>query len=128
MKVIQFEIYTGDVNLTNEAQKIPQINFKAHLILFFFTGTLWTPFFNLICFLKLNHLANLTKGNGHKNSAIIHFLIMTTFIGAPFALYRRFQLLHDFIEIQDLKGSSKDDSNNYQQNCLLPGKFIGFVI
>ncbi|NHJ47076.1 MAG: hypothetical protein FK733_04740 [Asgard group archaeon] len=110
-------------------QKNPQINFKLHLILFFVTGSLWTLFYNLICFLKLNQLAKLTtKKNGPKNSAIAQFLIMSTILGAPFAFYRRFQLLHDYIEVQDLKETKSSDSDEYIRNCLLPGQFIGFAI
>jgi hypothetical protein len=110
-------------------KNIPQINFRIHLILFFVTGSLWSPFYNLICFLRLNQLAKLSpKNNGPKNSAIVHFLIMATFIGSPFSLFRRFQLLHDFIKYLDLKETKSEESDDYMQNCLIPGQFIGFVI
>ncbi|TET28018.1 MAG: hypothetical protein E3J70_10705 [Candidatus Heimdallarchaeota archaeon] len=66
----------------------PTINFKLHLILFFVTGTLWAPFYNLLCFLSLNKLAKMPLPEGvpsPKISAVGNFLLALSFVGAQFA-------------------------------------------
>ncbi len=118
---------------------IPAINFKMHLILFFVTGTLWAPFYNLICFLSLNKLAKLSLPEGvpsPKNSAVGNFLLALSFVGAPFAFFRRFQLLNSYISEMNshLKPIPKTEDENGKEiiqerlNCLKPGKFVGFAI
>jgi len=124
--------------LNKNNSTISTIDFKIHLILFFVTGTLWAPFYNLICFLRLNQLAKLPLPNGvpsPKNSAIGNFLVALSFIGAPFAFFRRFQLLNSYITAMDphLKPLPKTEDKEGKEitqkrvNCLLPGKFVGFA-
>lgn len=121
--------------MTVESEK-QSINFMLHLILFFITASLWAPFYNLLCFLKLNKLAELSskeKASITKNSAIANFLLALSFIGLPFALYRRFHLLHDYIETSGIilptkKKTSKSDDNKIKVNCISPRKYIGFAI
>ncbi|MBK5114333.1 MAG: hypothetical protein KGD59_15375 [Candidatus Heimdallarchaeota archaeon] len=118
---------------------IPTIDFKLHLILFFVTGTLWAPFYNLLCFLSLNKLAKLSLPEGvpsPKNSAVGNFLLALSFVGAPFAFFRRFQLLNSYITAMNShlkplpKTKDKDgkEINQERLNCLKPGKFVGFAI
>jgi len=118
---------------------IPAINFKLHLILFLVTGTLWAPFYNLLCFLSLNKLAKLPLPEGvppPKNSAVSNFLLALSFVGAPFAFFRRFQLLNSYIaemnsHLIPLPKTKDEDGKEIIQerlNCLKPGNYVGFVI
>lgn len=118
---------------------IPTINFKLHLILFFVTGTLWAPFYNLLCFLSLNKLAKLSLPEGvpsPKNSAVGNFLLTLSFVGAPFAFFKRFQLLNSYISemnshLKPLPKIKDEEGNEVSQerlNSLKPGKFVGFAI
>ena len=118
---------------------ISAINFKIHLILFFVTGTLWAPIYNLICFLRLNQLAKLSLPEdvpSPKNSAIGNFLLTLTFVGAPFAFFRRFQLLNSYVtamnpHLKQLPLTKDEEGKEIKQerlNCLKPGKFVGFSI
>ncbi|MCK5045289.1 MAG: hypothetical protein KAS22_01840 [Candidatus Heimdallarchaeota archaeon] len=118
---------------------IQPINFKIHLILFFVTGTLWAPFYNLICFMRLNQLAKLPLPEGvpsPKNSAVGNFLVALSFVGAPFAFFRRFQLLNSYVTVMDphlkklpkTKDKEGKEVDQERLNCLEPLKFIGFAI
>ena len=89
----------GKLNV-NDNQTIPTINFRLHLILFFITGSLWIPFYNLICFIKMNTLAKMAKQKGVKleqNITIGLFILAATVVGAPIVFYRRFQLLQNHL-------------------------------
>lgn len=123
--------------MSEKSQEISSINFKLHLILFFFTASLWAPIYNLICLLRLNKLAELPlpeKVSSPKNSAIANFLIALTFVGLPFAIFQRFQLLHNYVRTtESLSLSKKKISESSEDedkiiNCLSPGKYIGFAI
>jgi hypothetical protein len=95
------------------------------LILFFVTGTIWTPFYNLICFLKLKQLATQINKPKLNNSPILNFLLCLTIIGIPFVLYNRYKKLHSYILSQDTKTKQVDDETI---NCSPPINFIMFVI
>jgi hypothetical protein len=127
----------GDIELTEKSQDAQKINFKLHLILFFITASLWAPIYNLICFLKLNELAKFPfpeDVSSPKNSAIANFFLALTYIGLPFAIFRRFQLLNNYIKTTEYhlptKKKTSESSENEDQitNCLAPGKFVGFAI
>ncbi|NHK32413.1 MAG: hypothetical protein FK730_13750 [Asgard group archaeon] len=123
--------------MTEESQNIQRINFKLHLILFFITASLWAPIYNLICFLKLNELARFPLPedvSSPKNSAIANFLLALTYIGLPFAIFRRFQLLNNYIKTTEYhlpakkKTTTTNENDDQITNCLAPGKFLGFAI
>ena len=125
--------------LSEKKDSLPIINFKMHLIIFFVSITIWTPFYNLLCFIGLNKIATKfspEKVISPKNSAIGNFLLTASIIGAPFAFYRRFQLLKNYIDtvyphldpprkVQNDKGEEVEIE---RPNCLEPMKFVGFVI
>ncbi len=125
--------------LNKNKDSLPIINFKLHLILFLVTISLWTPFYNLLCFLGLNKIANKFVPEGvisPKNSAIGNFLIAATIIGSPFAFYHRFQLLKNYIEtvnshLNPLPKTKDENGKEVKQEkptCLEPKKFIGLAI
>ncbi len=125
--------------MNKDKTAIPTIDFKIHLILFFITGSLWAPFYNLICFLRLNQLAKLPLPDGvpsPKNSAIGNFLLALSFAGAPFAFFRRFQLLNNYITAMNPhlkplpKTTNKEGKEVLQEriNCMVPGKFVAFAV
>ncbi|MHA1306301.1 MAG: hypothetical protein ACTSQN_03295 [Candidatus Heimdallarchaeota archaeon] len=115
------------------------MNFKLQLILFFVTGTLWEPFYNLLCFLGLNKLSFFPRPEGvpsTKTSAIGQFFLVLSIVGAPFAFFRRYQLLHYYIKAMEphLEPLPKEKNEAGVEvpakrlNCLEPMKFVGFAI
>ena len=115
------------------------MNFKLQLILFFVTGTLWEPFYNLLCFMGLNKLSFFPRPEGvpsTKTSAIGQFFLVCSIVGAPFAFFRRYQLLHYYIKsmephLEKLPKVINDDGVEVpaeRLNCIEPMKFVGFAV
>ena len=116
-----------------------QLNYKLNLILFFVTGTLWEPFYNLLCFIGLNKLSYFPRPEGvpsTKTSAIGQFFLVLSIVGAPFAYFRRYQLLHYYIKAMephlDPLPKVKNDAGvkvpAERPNCIEPMKFVWFAI
>ncbi len=87
----------------------------------------------------MNQLTKLPTPEGvpsPKNSVIGNFLVALSFVGAPYAFFRRFQLLNSYVTAMDphlkqpTKTKDKEGNEVTQErlNCLLPGKFVGFSI
>ncbi|MHA1187880.1 MAG: hypothetical protein ACTSXA_13215 [Candidatus Heimdallarchaeota archaeon] len=115
------------------------MNFKLQLILFFVTGTLWEPFYNLLCFMGLNKLSFFPRPEGvpsTKTSAIGQFFLVCSIVGAPFAYFRRYQLLHYYIKASEphlaplpkVKNDEGVEVPAERLNCIEPMKFVGFAI
>ncbi|MBN1328402.1 MAG: hypothetical protein JXA54_02905 [Candidatus Heimdallarchaeota archaeon] len=122
----------------NEKNTIPRINFKTHLILFFITGGLWIPVYNFICLGKLNQLARIKVPEpipSIRNRSIGLFFISLTFIGTFYVIYRRFQLLHNYIEklesylpVRPVDIEKDEHELSIKLNCLKPIQFVGFIV
>jgi hypothetical protein len=107
--------------------------------LFFVTGTLWEPFYNLLCFLGLNKLTFFPRPEGvpsTKTSAIGQFFLVLSIFGAPFAWFRRYQLLHYYIKAMEpyltplpkVKNDEGEEIPAKRLNCIEPMKFVGFAL
>ncbi len=118
---------------------IKPLNFRVHLILFLVSGTLWEPFFNLFCFLGLNKIAAYPTPEGvppTKNNVLVNILLILSIFGAPVAWYRRYQILHEYIDFMEphLPSLPKKVNENGEEeevkrlNCLSGKEFIGFAI
>jgi len=116
-----------------------QLNYKLNIILFFVTGTLWEPFYNLLCFIGLNNLSYFPRPEGvpsTKTSAIGQFFLVLSIAGAPFAYFRRYQLLHYYIKAMEphldslpkVKNEAGVEVPVERPNCIEPMKFVWFVI
>lgn len=124
--------------ILSEKSIIPTINFKIHLILILVTASLWIPVYNLVCLLRLNKLAQIKVPDdvpSIRNKSIGLFVFSLTFIGSFFVFYRRFKLLHDYIEKLDshlevlpVKEEKDKPEINERLNCLKPLVYIGFSI
>lgn len=123
----------------NSPPTFKALNFKLHLILFFVTGTLWEPIYNLLCFIGLNKLSYLPRPEGvpsTKTSAIGQFFLVLSIVGAPFAFFRRYQLLYYYIKAMEphleklpkVKNDEGIEVPAERLNCLEPMKFVGFAI
>jgi len=119
--------------------EIKPLNFRVQLILFFVSGTLWEPFFNLFCFLGLNKLAAypLPKNvPSTKNNVLVNVLLIISIFGAPVAWYRRYQFLHEFIEFMEPNLPPLEKKVNEEGieeevkrlNCITGKSFVGFAI
>ena len=115
------------------------LNFKLNLILFFVTGTLWEPIYNLLCFIGLNNLSYYPRPEGvpsTKTSAIGQFFLALSIVGAPFAYFRRYQLLHYYIKSMEphLDPLPKETNEEGEEipvkrpNCIEPMKFVWYTI
>jgi len=121
-----------------EKNSIKPISFRTHIILSLVTLTLWLPIYNLLCLLRLDKMArNITKEGiiKPKNNPVLNFLPMLTFVGAPFTFFKRYQLLHQYINslgASRAPPAKKRDKEEVDQslrlNCIAPMKFVGFVL
>lgn len=118
---------------------IKPLNFRVQLILFLVSGTLWEPFFNLVCFLGLNQIAAYPAPEGvppTKNNVLVNILLILSIFGAPVAWYRRYQILHEYIDFMEphLPALPKKVNENGEEEevkrptCLTGKRFIGFAI
>jgi len=126
-------------NNKSEIPSIKPLNFRVQLILFFVSGTLWEPFFNLFCFLGLNKIAAYPTPEGvppTKNNVLVNILLILSIFGAPVAWYRRYQILHEYIDFMEphLPSLPKKVNENGEEEevkrptCLTGKAFIGFAI
>ncbi|MBD3189649.1 MAG: hypothetical protein GF308_03350 [Candidatus Heimdallarchaeota archaeon] len=80
-------------------------NYKLHIILIFLTGFLWLPVYLYLCFLELNTIAKYPNPKNipsTKNNAIKNLLLAISFFGLPVALFRKYQLLREYLKARSL--------------------------
>jgi hypothetical protein len=121
------------------SETLKPMKFTVHLLLFFFTGTLWEVVYNLLCFSRLNQLAKVDLPESipsTKNSVVLHTLLTMSILGTPYVWYRKFKLLREFIigytqEFGPLPTETNDEGEVIQPerlNCIEPLKYLGFAL
>lgn len=115
------------------------IKFRLHMILMITTGTIWEPFYYLICFLNMSKLSNYSHPDdvpSLRNSPIVYFLLVVSILGAPYVYYIKYKLLREYIiamdsHLEPYPNKVDEEGNKVKQqrpNCIEPLKFFGFAL